>query len=117
VISVTTTDLIAHVRAEYSRIYLGGIPSLLTNDGAFLSFICTLTAIEGLGGFARPKEKNGPRFTGFVKDYFPDPYRTHADNLWKLRNAMVHGFSPGPYALTHHHSETHFTTTQDGVMC
>jgi len=111
---VTPSELIARVRGEFSRIYLRGIPSLLTDEGAFLSFICTFTAIEALSGFARPKEKkNGTRFKEFVRDYFPEPYPSHADNLWKLRNALVHAFSPGPYALTHHHSEVHFTM-QDG---
>ena len=112
--TMNTADLVGHVRAQFSRIYLGGIPSLLTDDGAFLSFICSLTAIEALGGFVRPKENNGPRFKGFVKDYFPDPYPGHAENLWKLRNAAVHGLSPGPYKLTHHHSQLHLT--KDGGL-
>ncbi len=107
---MNTADLITHVRANYSRIYLGGIPSTLNDDAAFLSFICTLTAIEALGGFVRPTEKNGPRFRGFIKDYFPAVYHSHADPLWKLRNAAVHGFSPGPYSLTHHNGHLHMTT-------
>jgi hypothetical protein len=70
---MSVPDLIAHVRAQFSKIYLGGIPSLLTDEGAFLSFICALTAIEALGGFVRPAETNGPRFKGFIKEYFSDP--------------------------------------------
>jgi hypothetical protein len=104
-----TKDLITHVAANFSRIYLGGIPSLLNDDGAFLSFICTLTAIEALGGFLSPKAGNGPRFKTFVERYFADPYPAQSDSLWKLRNAAVHGFSPGPYSLTHHNSHVHLT--------
>jgi len=104
-----TKDLITHVAANFSRIYLGGIPSLLNDDGAFLSFICTLTAIEALGGFLSPKAGNGPRFKTFVERYFPAPYPAQSDSLWKLRNAAVHGFSPGPYSLTHHNSHAHLT--------
>jgi hypothetical protein len=85
---------------------------LLNDDGAFLSFICTLTAIEALGGFLSPMQRNGPRFKTFVQQYFPDPYPAQADDLWKLRNAAVHGFSPGPYKLIHHHGYLHLT--QDG---
>jgi hypothetical protein len=107
---MTDCEIIGHVQTQFSQIYLGGIPSLLNDDGAFLSFICVFTAIEALGGFVRPKEKNGPRFKGFVKDYFPDPYPCHTDKLWKLRNAAIHGFSPGPYKLTHHNSQVHLTT-------
>jgi hypothetical protein len=106
---MSTQDLITHVAANFSRIYLGGIPSLLNDDGAFLSFICSLTAIEALGGFLSPKVGNGARFKMFVQRYLPDPYPAESDALWKLRNAAVHGFSPGPYSLTHHNSHVHLT--------
>jgi hypothetical protein len=103
-------DIITTVHANFSRIYLGGIPSLLDDSGgAFLSFICTLTATEALGGFLKPKEGNGPRFKAFVHTYFPAPLNGQGDMLWKLRNAAVHGFSPGPYKLTHHDSHVHLT--------
>lgn len=107
---MTPDDLITMVHANFSRIYLGGIPSLLNDSGgAFLSFICTLTATEALGGFVKPKDGNGPRFKSFVHDYFPAPLNSQAEDLWKLRNAAVHGFSPGPYKLTHHNSHLHLT--------
>lgn len=111
-----TEDLIDHVQANFSRIYLGGIPCILNDDGAFLSFICSLTAIEALAGFLSPQADNGPRFKDFVRNYFPDPYPVHADELWKLRNAAVHGFSPGLYKLTHHNSHIHFTKDDDRTV-
>ena len=111
---MNTINLIKHVTANFGRIYLGGIPSLLNDDGAFLSFICSLTAIEALGGFLSPSLGNGPRFKTFIQRYFPDPYPAQADVLWKLRNTAVHGFSPGPYKLTHHNSHLHLT--QDGGL-
>jgi hypothetical protein len=79
---MTTQDLIAHVAANFSRIYLGGVPSLLNDDGAFLSFICSLTAIEALGGFLSPKAGNGERFRVFVQRYFPEPHPAQSDSLW-----------------------------------
>lgn len=106
---MTTDELISHVHANYARIYLGGIPSTLNDNAAFLSFICTLTAIEALGGFLKPSESNGPRFKGFVLAYFPSAYHEQVDVLWKFRNAAVHGFSPGPYKLTHHNGHLHMT--------
>ncbi|MFH1737869.1 MAG: hypothetical protein ABIH23_02590 [bacterium] len=108
------TNEIKYVEANFGRIYLGGIPSLLNDDGAFLSFICTLTAIETLGGFLSPTLGNGPRVKTFVQRYFPDPYPSQADVLWRLRNTAVHGFSPGPYKLIHHNSHLHLT--QDGGL-
>jgi hypothetical protein len=107
---MTTDDIIRTVHANFSRIYLGGIPSLLNDSGgAFLSFICTLTATEALGGFLKPKDGNGPRFKALVHDYFPVPLNGQGETLWKFRNAAVHGFSPGPYKLTHHNSHVHLT--------
>ena len=106
----TTVELIDQVHANYARIYLGGIPSTLNDNAAFLSFICTLTAIEALGGFLKPSEGNGARFKGFVLAYFPAQYHAGVDDLWKFRNAAVHGFSPGPYKVTHHNSHVHMTT-------
>jgi len=106
---MTTDELISHVHANYAQIYLGGIPSTLNDDAAFLSFICTLTAIEALGGFLKPSEKNGPRFKGFILAYFPSAYHAQVDVLWRFRNAAVHGFSPGPYKLTHHNGHLHMT--------
>jgi hypothetical protein len=106
---MSTDELISHVHANYARIYLGGIPSTLNDNAAFLSFICTLTAVEALWGFLKPSEKNGPRFKAFILGYFSQPYHAHADTLWRLRNAAVHGFSPGPYKLTHHNGHLHMT--------
>jgi hypothetical protein len=108
--------MIQHIAAFFGRIYLGGIPCLLNDDGAFLSFICCLTAIEALAGFLKPKAGNGVRFKAFVKDYFPEPYPSQADALWKLRNAAVHGFSPGPYKLTHHNSHVHLSIEGDRTI-
>jgi hypothetical protein len=110
VAQLTIAELIDHVHANYARIYLGGIPSTLNDNAAFLSFICTLTAIEALGGFLKPSEGNGARFKGFVLAYFPAQYHAGVDDLWKFRNAAVHGFSPGPYKVTHHNSHVHLTT-------
>lgn len=115
---MSTDDLIKTVHANFSRIYLGGIPSLLNdNGGAFLSFICVLTGTEALGGFLNPKvKKNGPRFRAFVKDYFPAPLNTQPDTLWKFRNAAVHGFSPEPYTVIHHCSHLHLTTDDGRII-
>jgi hypothetical protein len=102
-------EYINHVQSNFARIYLGGIPCVLNDDGAFLSFVCCLTATEALGGFLNPKLGNGPRFKEFVRQYFPNPYPLQVDDLWRLRNAAVHGFSPRPYKLTHHNGHLHFT--------
>jgi hypothetical protein len=48
-------ELVSEVRSEFDRVYLGGIPGLLTDDGAFLSFVAVLTGTEALAGFFAPR--------------------------------------------------------------
>jgi len=105
----TVEELIEEVRSEFDRVYLGGIPGLLTDDGAFLSFVAVLTGTEALAGFLAPTLNNGERFRRFVLRFYPLSLRERADDLWRLRNAIVHAFHPGPFALTHHMSRLHLT--------
>jgi hypothetical protein len=106
----TVGELIEEVRTEFDRVYLGGIPGLLTEDGAFLSFVAVLTGTEALSGFYAPTLGNGERFRQFVSKFYPPSLRDRPDELWRLRNAIVHAFHPGPFALTHHMSRLHLTT-------
>lgn len=102
----------------FSRIYLGGIPATITDDSAFLSFICTLTATDALAGYryGNTITNNGKRFRAFVAQYFPDGYRTLAVDLWRFRCVVVHSFSTGRFALTHHHSDFHFRQLGEAII-
>lgn len=113
--NATSSDpRIEHTIGLFSTIYLGGIPAIITNDSAFLSFLTVLSAIEALAGFRYAGTlKAGQRFTTFIADYFPEPYKIHAERLWLFRCRMVHAFSPAGFALTHHHSEQHLRTARD----
>jgi hypothetical protein len=108
------------VQAGFERIYIGGIPQLIRDETAFLSFVCMLAGTEALGGYRDPDASgtgaNGKRFADFVAVYFPPPYRPHAKKLWEFRNGMIHGFSPRQFALTHHNSRAHMTRTPDGAI-
>ena len=110
---------ISNVVNWFGRVYLGGIPQLIRDETAFLSFVCMLAGIEALGGYWNPDASgpgaNGERFRGFVAIYFPEAYRSLADALWDFRNGMVHGFSPRRFVLTHHSSGLHFAKTRDGA--
>jgi hypothetical protein len=107
-------DQIAEYRRYFDSIYVAGVPRLLNDDGAFLSFITVVTGTDALAGLFAPDKPNGDRFREFVSRYYPMELRVHAEQLWKLRNALVHCFHPGPFALTHHASWAHLTT-QDGT--
>ncbi|MFQ5882260.1 MAG: hypothetical protein ACE5I9_07280 [Candidatus Methylomirabilales bacterium] len=112
-----TSDLrVEETLRWFSRIYLGGIPSIITDDSAFLSFVCILTATEALAGYRYGNGSARERFKKFVMSYFPDPYAQYADDLWQFRNKIIHAFSTGRFALTHHHSELHFRRVSDGAV-
>jgi hypothetical protein len=112
--SVDTAAQIAEYRRYFDSIYIAGIPRLLNDDGAFLSFIAVVTGTEALAGLYAPTKDNGDRFREFVSRYYPGDLRVHAAKLWELRNAVVHCFHPGPFALTHHASWAHLRS-QDGA--
>jgi hypothetical protein len=128
--TMTTNSAPIDVRIEntiaaFSAIYLGGIPPIITNDSAFLAFICMLTATEALAGYRYGAEERNPgeRFNRFVREYFPPEYHafTQTDSqyldgrLWCFRCRMVHGFSPAGFALTHHHSEGHLLQVESNT--
>jgi hypothetical protein len=108
---------------SFSTIYLGGIPPMITDASAFLSFVCILTATEALAGYRfSAKESNpGERFNEFVRTYFPPEYHpfTQPDTayrdgrLWFFRCRLIHGFSPAGFSLIHHHSEVHLRLNRD----
>jgi hypothetical protein len=106
---------IAEYRRYFDSIYIAGIPRLLNDDGAFLSFITVVTGTEALAGLYAPAKQNGDRFREFVARYYPAELRAYAEKLWELRNAVVHCFHPGPFALTHHASWAHLQS-QDGTI-
>ena len=112
-------EQLENVRNWFNRIYLGGIPLLMKNDTAFLSFICVLTAIEALAGYRYPEAGEtalpGERFRRFIRAYFPEAYHVLADDLCGFRNGMIHGFSPRTFALTEHQSQHHLRKTPEGA--
>ena len=61
----TVGELIEVERTEFYRVYLGGIPGPLTEDGALLSFVAVLTGTEALAGFVAASLSNGERFRQF----------------------------------------------------
>ena len=98
----------------FSTIYLGGIPPIITNDSAFLAFICCVTATEALSGYRYADPQVRRRFVRFVREYFPEVYMTHAEALYEMRNKLVHAFSTGSFKLIHHRSDMHLRVTPRG---
>lgn len=111
---------IVEVVSWFNRIYLGGVPQLIREETAFLSFVCMLAGTEALSGYLDPDSSgsgaNGARFRQFVQEHFPEPYRALASHLWDFRNGMAHGFSPRQFALTHHNSGAHLQRASDTAI-
>jgi hypothetical protein len=101
-------DEIDGYRVHFDAMYVGGIPRLLNEDGAYLAFLAIVSATDALAGLFAPNKPTGERFRLFVERYFPEDHRPYADRLWGLRNAIVHSFNPGPdFGLTVHASRQH----------
>ena len=53
--------------AYFRAIYFRGIPRLLNDDGAYLSFGCSFSGTEALAGYRYPRENaNGVKFKDFL---------------------------------------------------
>ena len=96
-------------RFQFDSMYVGGIPRLLDDVGAFLAFLTILTATDALAGVWNPTLGSGERFKGFVQAYFPADLKPRAEDLWCFRNLMVHASNPGPFALVCNQSRLHLT--------
>ncbi|HCK83748.1 MAG TPA: hypothetical protein DHW63_04300 [Hyphomonadaceae bacterium] len=104
---------IQSARDWFRDIYLRGIPFLLRqNDTAFLSFLCVVSATDALSGYRYEGEAN--RMPDFVRTYFPDKYKEHAENLYLFRCRMLHNFSPAHFSVVHAMPELHLQHSSVG---
>jgi hypothetical protein len=109
------TAQIKETIAGFKTIILGGIPMLLRqNETAFLSFMCSVAAIDALAGYRYSSGKDGDRFEAFIQEYFPARYSSHAANLYKLRCRLLHNFSPAYFTLSHACSTAHLQASNIG---
>lgn len=109
-----TPEIQAAIRG-FRDIILGGVPILLRqNETAFLSIMCTLTAIDALAGYCYTTNKVGKRYKAFIRKYFPASYLPHIENLFKLRCRILHNFSPAYFSLVHASPAMHLQPSNIG---
>jgi hypothetical protein len=109
-----TTQIESAIRG-FNEIILGGVPILLRqNETAFLSFMCSVAAIDALAGYRYTTDKVGERFQDFIGEYFPAVYASHAEKLYLLRCRLLHNFSPAYFTLAHAASTAHLTRSTIG---
>jgi hypothetical protein len=94
-------------RSYFGDIYLRAIPRLLDESGTYLAFLSMLSAIDALAGLLAPRLGSGVRFREFVNSYFPADLRGRREDLWEMRNLMIHAFNPGKFALVCGQPHTH----------
>jgi hypothetical protein len=81
--------------AHFRQAHVDGGPHLFRAETAFLSFLCTLCAIEALAGyrFGNAVAGAGERFRALISTYFPAAYHARADRPWDFRNGMIHALT------------------------
>jgi hypothetical protein len=52
--------------------------------------ILTCAGVDCLGGYFTGKQADREPFTKFVVEFFPDVYKSYADDIYDLRNKLVH---------------------------
>lgn len=109
-------DDIDDYRSHFDGMYVGGIPHLLNEDGAFLAFLAIISGTDALAGLFEPNMGTGERFRSFVETYFPKDHRPYAERLWELRNAIVHSFNPGPFFCLTYHTSRHHLKSPVGIV-
>jgi hypothetical protein len=87
---------------------------LRQNETAFLSFMCSIAAIDALSGYRYTTDKVADRFQDFIKEYFPASYAPHAEKLYLLRCRILHKFSPAYFTLTHANPSAHLQKSPIG---
>ena len=109
-----TPQIQAAIRG-FNYIILGGVPLLLKqNETVFLSFMCSVAAIDALSGYRYTTDKVGDRFKNFIKEYFLTSYAPHAEKLYLLRCRILHNFSPAYFTLTHANPSAHLQKSSIG---
>ena len=102
-----TREIEAAIRG-FNDIILGGVPLLLRqNETAFLSFMCSVAAIDALASYRYATGGVGARFKEFINEYFPPAYAPHAEKLYLFRCRILHNFSPAYFTLTHANPSEH----------
>ena len=103
--------------AHFHQAHVEGGPNLFRPETAFLSFLCTLSAVEALAGYRYGDSLPGPgaRFRSFVVDFFPPAYHVHAARLWDFRNGMIHAFTPRRMSIVRGAPQLHLTVDGTGT--
>jgi hypothetical protein len=94
-----TPQIQAAIRG-FNDIILGGVPLLLRqNETAFLSFMCSVAAIDALSSYRYTTDKVGDRFKDFI---------------YLLRCRILHNFSPAYFTLAQANPSTHLQRSPIG---
>ena len=110
---------IENTLTHFRQAHVDGGRYLFRQETAFLSFLCTLSAIEALAGYRYGNTDPGPgeRFRNFVANYFSAPYHPHAARLWDFRNGMSTRLRPGGCRSSGEHHNCISRLTEPALLC
>ncbi len=82
-------------KESVEKFFIDDIKKTLDSDELEVGLIIlTFVSIDCLGGYFDGRESNKETFKSFMRsDYFPSPYHNLADDIYGLRNGLMHDYT------------------------
>lgn len=116
--NITKEQLVEELNSSFSAVALEDIrraldPNVNTNLAVFILGVCLIDALAGFyGGKEKPISKgNKDRFKDFIRKYLG---QYNPDDLWEVRNGMLHSYAVEKYAFVNKKSHFHNKPTNGG---
>lgn len=117
---ITKEQLVNELDSSFSTVALEDIkraldPNVNTTLAVFILGVCLIDALAGFrfGKEVKNDKKDGERFKDFVKIYIK---QYNANDLWKVRNGMLHSYAVEKYAFVNKKSYLHDQSTNGGKI-
>lgn len=114
--TITKEQLVKELDSSFQEVALVDIERALNENTNLAVFILGVCMIDALAGFYGGKEKatsegNTIRFKSFVQKYLP---QYGADDLWKVRNGLLHAYAVEKYGFVNKKQYLHDKPTNGG---
>lgn len=114
--NLTKEQLVKELDSSFVEVALVDIDRALKENTNLAVFILGICMIDALAGFYGGKEKttskgNRNRFKNFVRKYLS---QYNADDLWAVRNGLLHSYAVEKYGFVNKKSHLHDKPTNGG---
>ncbi|TSC73117.1 MAG: hypothetical protein G01um101438_140 [Parcubacteria group bacterium Gr01-1014_38] len=115
---ITKEQLVSELDSSFLKVALVDIQRALSENTNLAVFILGVCMIDALAGFYGGKEKltndgNADRFKNFARKYLT---QYNADDLWEVRNGLLHSYAVEKYSFVNKKSHLHGTLTNGGKL-